>query len=109
MQGIRVHMGQWAWKFLARGLTIAIRYGIVRRQFPMALGGPEKQILDYQTHQFKLGALLSQCYGMVCVTHQMMRDFDDMNAAIKNGDLSMINPMHALSSGIKVVFTTLAY
>lgn len=39
---------------LKRGLTVAIRYCAVRRQFANKPGAPETQILDYQTHQIRL-------------------------------------------------------
>ena len=43
--------------------TIAIRYGVVRRQFSQG-DGPEKQILNYATHQFRLMPLLARTYAM---------------------------------------------
>lgn len=45
-------------------LTIAIRYGTVRRQFSHKEGEPEKQILNYASHQFRLMPLLALSYAM---------------------------------------------
>lgn len=45
-------------------LTIAIRYGTVRRQFSAKEGEPEKQILNYASHQFRLMPLLALTFAM---------------------------------------------
>lgn len=45
-------------------LTIAIRYGTVRRQFSHKEGEPEKQIINYASHQFRLMPLLALSYAM---------------------------------------------
>jgi len=109
MQSIRILIVRMAYKNLSRGLTIAIRYGIVRTQFKDKAGSEdERQIMDYQTHQFKLIPLLSSCYAFVFVYQRLHDDFDIMKRKIKEGDLSGINDLHTISSGTKAFYTWMA-
>jgi acyl-CoA oxidase len=109
MQSIRILIIRMAYTQLSRGLTIAIRYGIVRTQFKDKAGSNEERaIIDYQTHQFKLIPLLCQCYAFVFVNKRMQKDFSKMKKQIKQGDLSKIGELHTISSGTKAFYTWMA-
>jgi acyl-CoA oxidase len=47
------------------GITIAIRYGLERRQFPIPGSNTEQVVMDYQTHQRRLIPRLANSYAMV--------------------------------------------
>ncbi|CAI2360613.1 unnamed protein product [Moneuplotes crassus] len=106
MQTIRILIVRMAFKNLSKGLTIAIRYGIVRTQFKDKAGSDEERaIIDYQTHQFKLIPILSQCYAFLFVYQKVSKDFSDLKKRIKAGDLTGINDLHTISSGMKAFYT----
>lgn len=106
MQSIRILIIRMAYTQLSRGLTIAIRYGIVRTQFKDKSGSNEERaIIDYQTHQFKLIPLLCQCYAFVFAHKRMQDDYNSIKKMIKKGDLSKIGDLHTISSGMKSFYT----
>lgn len=106
MQSIRIFIIRMAYSNLAKGLTIAIRYGISRTQFKDKAGSiEERPIIDYQTHQFKLIPLLSQWYAFTFVYKKLMDEFVDLKMKIKQGDLSEIGNLHTISSGTKAFYT----
>lgn len=47
-----------------KALTIAMRYGAVRRQFKSGDGAVEAQVLDYPIHQRRLLPLMAQAIAM---------------------------------------------
>lgn len=56
-----------------KALTIAVRYGAVRRQFKTADNEFETQLLDYPIHQRRLMPLLAQAIAMVSVPFHIYR------------------------------------
>jgi acyl-CoA oxidase len=56
-------------------LTIAVRYGLRRRQFGPA-EGEEVVILDYRTHQRRLMPLLAKTYALHFAQAQLLEKFD---------------------------------
>jgi len=106
MQSIRILIVRMAFRTLSKSLTIAIRYGIVRTQFKDKAGSNEERaIIDYQTHQFKLFPVLSQCYAFLFAYKRLSEDFANLKKKIKEGDLSGIGDLHTISSGTKAFYT----
>ena len=56
------------------GLAIAVRYGVHRRQFGPP-GEPERQILDYQSHQRRLLPRLAAAYAYHFAARRLARRF----------------------------------
>lgn len=78
------------------GLTIAIRYGAVRRQFGVA-GEPERPVLDYHTHQRRLFPRLAGTYALCfAMEHLRARYLDE------GGDRREVE---ALAAGLKAYAT----
>ncbi|ETE62771.1 Peroxisomal acyl-coenzyme A oxidase 1 [Ophiophagus hannah] len=90
---------------LARACTIAIRYSAVRHQSELKPGGPEPQILDYQTQQYKLFPLLATAYAFYFVGAYMKDTYHRITGNIQDGDLSELPELHALSAGLKAFST----
>uniref|UniRef100_A0A8C6YKC7 Acyl-coenzyme A oxidase n=1 Tax=Naja naja TaxID=35670 RepID=A0A8C6YKC7_NAJNA len=90
---------------LARACTIAIRYSAVRHQSELKPGGPEPQILDYQTQQYKLFPLLATAYAFHFVGAYMKDTYHRITGNIQDGDLSELPELHALSAGLKAFST----
>ncbi len=58
------------------GLTIAIKYAAVRRQFASAPGEAETVLLDYGRHQRRLLARLARVYAMSFAHEGLLAEFD---------------------------------
>lgn len=84
--------------------TIAIRYGAVRRtgfSLPSSTDSrdsesmPERQLLDYSTHRFRLFPLLATAYAF----HFTGMELSDMHKALEDGllegDTSALPDVHA--------------
>lgn len=89
----RVTMVKDAFRWSARVLTIAIRYGVGRRQFKAALakeGDEESKILDYPLHQRRLIPLLAQTYafsnGANNLAEYSAQSMDELDAAVAKDD-----------------------
>ena len=62
--GGRVFVPQAGVAAAKKGLTIAIKYALKRRQFPAKDGQTETIIMDYPTHQARLMPLLAKAYAL---------------------------------------------
>jgi acyl-CoA oxidase len=105
---VRATIVDTCYKYIARAATIAVRYSVVRRQFPAGKGQPEVQILDYQTQQHKLFPLVAAAYAMFFVGKEMMRLYHLNNQKLQNDDVSLLPELHALTSGWKALDTEIA-
>uniref|UniRef100_A0AAN0JCZ4 Acyl-coenzyme A oxidase n=1 Tax=Amphimedon queenslandica TaxID=400682 RepID=A0AAN0JCZ4_AMPQE len=92
---------------LARAITIAIRYSVVRRQTQNRPGEPETQVLDYQTQQFKLFPLLASAYAIKFAGHYMTKLYTEVTEEISEGKLRSLPELHATSAGLKAFCTEL--
>lgn len=89
---------------LKRGITIAIRYCAVRRQFANKKG-PETQILDYQTHQIRLLEPLAGAFAWTFAARMLEGQAIKLQQDLANGDLTNLPDMHATSAGLKAIST----
>lgn len=90
---------------LKRGLTVAIRYCAVRRQFANKPGAPETQILDYQTHQIRLLEPLCGAFAWTFAGRTMEAQATKLQQDLANGDLTNLPDLHATSAGLKAICT----
>ena len=109
-----------------KALTIAIRYGAVRRQFASSSGEPkesssnpqarplETQLLDYTIHQHRLIPLLAQAYAMHFTGVEMGKLYDSLMEKLNKlrpGDkdtdvvIDTLKETHATSAGLKAFCT----
>jgi len=98
---------------MKKALTIAIRYGVVRRQGTLK-GRLEKQIIDYKTHQQRLIPLLATAYAMNFTGLEAIRIYENLMSVLgttKPGDPKMgeaidaLKETHATAAGIKAFCT----
>ena len=78
-------------------LTIAVRYGVMRRQFGPA-GKPETRILDYPTHQRRLMPRLAATYALAF-------SFQELAAMFSAQDETQRRELETLAAGMKVYAT----
>lgn len=91
--------------------TVAVRYSSIRRQFPdrgAAPGAKENQVLDYLSQQYRVLPPLAAAYATFFTGRWMSDMFKKLNTDFANGDFSLLPTMHATSSGLKSLITTLA-
>ncbi|PVU85393.1 hypothetical protein BB561_006948 [Smittium simulii] len=86
---------------LAKGVTIAVRYTSVRRQFG-ELGQPETPVLDYSIVQYRIIPLLAKTYAMIGMSHEFFAQYKKSVNQINNGKFTMLKEMHAVSCGLKI-------
>lgn len=60
------------------GITIAVRYGLERRQFPIPGTSTERVLMDYQTHQRRLIPRLATTYAMAFAQDTLLELFHDV-------------------------------
>ena len=93
--------------FVSRALTIAVRFGALRRQ---GTGNP--QLLDYSTHQRLLMPILARCYALIAVGRRCLAKYSGMVAALRNNDtagfLAPLEDMHATACAGKAFETWFA-
>ncbi|PVV04861.1 hypothetical protein BB560_000625 [Smittium megazygosporum] len=85
---------------LTKGITIAIRYTAIRRQFGEP-GQLEKPVLDYDIVQYRLIPLLAKTYALIGMSHEFTAEYEKTAALVKQGDFSKLKEMHAVSCGLK--------
>ena len=80
---------------LQGAVTVAVRYGAMRRQFGPA-GGAEISVLDYRSQQEKLMPLLASAYGIHFTTRYLVMQYAE---AKRTKEEDVIADVHALSAG----------
>lgn len=98
---------------LARAVTVAIRYTLIRRQFSdrdsVSTSAAEEAVLNYSTVQIRVLPLLATTYALHYTAEMMKTAHQSVRAQIeKDNDFSKLAEMHAISSGMKSLSTSLA-
>jgi len=101
----RILMIRDAAKNVEKALTIAIRYSAIRRQFPSSDQSVEEQILNYQTHQYRLIPMLANAYAFHFASIHMSKQHQSLIEAIDQDNLENLNVVHATSAGLKAFST----
>ncbi|CBQ72769.1 probable acyl-CoA oxidase [Sporisorium reilianum SRZ2] len=113
---VRANIVRDASTVLMRAVTVAIRYCAVRRQFADRDapkfgqdGKPlETQVLDYTMVQIRLLPILAQAFAFHYTSRFMFELYEQNQANIESGDLSLLADTHASSSGLKSLTTLYA-
>ena len=110
---VRAQIIMHARLILARAVTAAVRYLSIRRQFAdrdsKDSGAPEQAVLNYPTVQIRILPLLATTYALHYTGEAMYKLYWGTRQQIeKTGDFSKLAEMHAASSGLKSLCTTLA-
>jgi len=95
---------------LHRHLLVATRYAACRRQFSTIQGtNVERKLIDYQTHMHILGRQAANCFILNSIMGLMNEVFDESSRLLKQNDLSLLDYLHHLSSGIKSIGIDMVY
>ena len=103
---VRTALSRFAFEMLARAVTIAIRYSIVRRQTQNKPGEPETQLLDYFKQQHTLIPLLATSYAFFFISQDIIQLYILTQSQLVEENLESLPELHASSSGVKAVATT---
>ncbi|CAG9321703.1 unnamed protein product [Blepharisma stoltei] len=105
----RVNLSRDAWHYPTIAATIAIRYSLVREQFPDPENPQrERKLLDYQIQRSKLFTVLAKIYAIVFVRAVLTEKYNESERRMKNMDGSLLGELHALSSLCKGFITASA-
>jgi acyl-CoA oxidase len=105
--------------------TVSIRYASVRRQGEIDVNGLEKQIIQYPSVYIRLLPIRSHAYALtqlgqtlVCsdpnfislrayVQFWQLKSSNTMSTRLASGDTSLLAEMHATTSGLKAIVSSL--
>ncbi|XP_050995626.1 peroxisomal acyl-coenzyme A oxidase 2 [Acomys russatus] len=90
---------------LQKSCVIAVRYSVIRHQSRLRPSDPEAKILDYQTQQQKLLPQLAMSYAFHFLATSLLEFFHSSYSAILERDFSPLPELHALSTGMKAMFS----
>ncbi|KAG2177304.1 hypothetical protein INT43_007961 [Umbelopsis isabellina] len=100
---------------LAKAATIAIRYSAVRNQFVDATNPRkwenkvvETAVLDYTMQRYRLLPIIAQAYACFFTGREMLRLYNENQKNMSSGNFSLLADLHASSSGLKSLCTTMA-
>ncbi|KAG0035024.1 hypothetical protein BGZ81_001534 [Podila clonocystis] len=112
---IRASLVGYARIGLAKAATIATRYSAIRRQFvdkdsPKKMGNQviETPVLDYSMQQYRLFPIIAAAYACHFTSKEMMRLYYLNMKNMASGNFSLLADVHASSSGLKSLTTTMA-
>eukprot|EP00043_Microstomoeca_roanoka_P014352 m.142297 g.142297 ORF g.142297 m.142297 type:complete len:663 (+) comp15991_c1_seq3:196-2184(+) len=105
---VRSHMIMDAASHLQTATTIAIRYGVVRRQSLMDESDTqESQIIDYKIQQQTLFELLAAAYAFHFAGKILSNLYHRLQASLSENDLSLLSYTHGITSGLKAYCSTI--
>ncbi|KAI9262038.1 acyl-CoA dehydrogenase/oxidase [Sporodiniella umbellata] len=101
---------------IARAATVAVRYSAIRVQgsdssIPQKDGtrqNMETAVLDYTMQQYRLFPIIAQAYACHFTGQEMHKTYRENQEKMAQGDFSYLADLHASSSGLKSLTTTLA-
>ncbi|KAM9863047.1 acyl-CoA dehydrogenase [Leucobacter sp. BZR 635] len=99
----RVSLDGAAVRAMQAALTIAIKYGNERRQFPGA-SGRETVLMDYGQHQRRLLPRLAETYAMAFAHERLLTVFDEVFSGAKDTDENR-EDLETLAAGLKSLST----
>ncbi|GMS93122.1 hypothetical protein PENTCL1PPCAC_15297, partial [Pristionchus entomophagus] len=108
MVHVRAHMVHSHGQLLATAAIVATRYSAVRRQGSIEKGGPEVQILDYQTQQHRIFPQIARAYAMMFAGDEIRDLYAKYLEEVDKGQTDLLPNLHAITSGLKSVVTFMA-
>ncbi|KAE9367899.1 acyl-CoA oxidase [Stipitochalara longipes BDJ] len=93
---------------LARALTIATRYSVVRQQGTLSSLGESTAIIAYKHQHFRLLSLIAKSYISLLAWKSASTAFLDLKSRQERGDHSTLPYLHMLTCGLKAWSTQTA-
>ena len=111
MTWVRSRIVMTARLLLARSATVAVRYCSIRRQFQDKDAKDqtgETPVINYVTVQYRLFPVLAQAFALHYMGKQMFNLYEANMKAMSKGNFELLADLHAGSSGLKSLATTMA-
>ncbi|KAK0557968.1 hypothetical protein OC844_005447 [Tilletia horrida] len=109
MMFIRSQMIDRCGWMLSRGITIAIRYSLVRRQFrdpdSTSPTDTERSVLSYPSLNRKLVPMLAQSYAYILAGRRMQALYNQLSEQLETGNTTLLADAHIASSSLKAYCT----
>ncbi|KAE8213277.1 hypothetical protein CF327_g3188 [Tilletia walkeri] len=109
MMFIRSQMIDRCGWMLSRGITIAIRYSSVRRQFrdpdSSSKADSERAVISYPSLNRKLLPMLAQSYAFILAGRRMQVLYEELSEQLEKGDTTLLADTHVASSSLKAYCT----
>ncbi|KAE8261023.1 hypothetical protein A4X03_0g3610, partial [Tilletia caries] len=109
MMFIRSQMIDRCGWMLSRGITIAIRYSSVRRQFrdpdSTTKSDEERAVISYPSLNRKLIPMLAQSYAYILAGRRMQVLYEQLSEQLESGDTTLLADTHVASSSLKAYCT----
>lgn len=102
---VRANIVSGAYSGLSSAVTIATRFAAVRQQEPGAV--IERVVLDYPSLQYRLLPYLAASYALLFQGRAMVSMNNEAQEQQAEGDFSMAASLHATSSALKSLCTTI--
>ncbi|WP_081906691.1 MULTISPECIES: acyl-CoA dehydrogenase [Actinomycetes] len=87
-----------------KALTIATRYGLVRRQFEQPDSDDEIVIMDYLAHQRKLLPLIAKSYALAFAQNEIIEELHELQSA-EDLDEDRQRQLEGAAAGLKAMTT----
>ncbi|BFZ55957.1 hypothetical protein PYCC9005_002998 [Savitreella phatthalungensis] len=111
MTWVRSRIVMQARMVLARSATVAVRYCSIRRQFQDRDAKDqtgETPVINYVTVQYRLFPVIAQAFALHYMGKQMFNLYEANMKAMSKGNFELLADLHAGSSGLKSLATTMA-
>ncbi|AZG47993.1 acyl-CoA dehydrogenase family protein [Gordonia insulae] len=89
-----------------KALTLATRYGLIRKQFEAPDATDEIVVMDYIAHQRKLLPLIAKSYAIACAQNELTSELHEVqSAAPDDSDAGRQRQLESDAAGIKAYAT----
>eukprot|EP01117_Protostelium_nocturnum_P017039 TRINITY_DN6862_c0_g1_i1.p1 TRINITY_DN6862_c0_g1~~TRINITY_DN6862_c0_g1_i1.p1 ORF type:complete len:713 (+),score=191.30 TRINITY_DN6862_c0_g1_i1:306-2141(+) len=106
---VRANMILLAASALAKACTISIRYSVIREQGMVTpKQKDETKLLNYKSQQYRLFPLLASAYAIHFTGEFVLEIYRDLLKRLGDGDFSTLPLLHATTSGLKALVSTVA-
>lgn len=100
----RVSVGATAGAASRKALTIATRYGLVRRQFESPDSTDEITVLDYLAHQRKLFPLIAKSYALAFAQNEIIEELHEVQTSDELDEVRQ-RQLESAAAGLKAMTT----
>ncbi|MDF0531732.1 acyl-CoA dehydrogenase [Tsukamurella sp. 8F] len=104
----RVTVGASAGAAGRLGLTIAVKYALLRRQFSAPDEPGEQLLLDYRTHQRRLLPLVARAYAFAIAQNELTAELHELQSGDGDTDPDYAREIEGKAAAIKAGHTRLA-
>ncbi|MFW0795235.1 acyl-CoA dehydrogenase [Gordonia sp. CPCC 205515] len=88
-----------------KALTLATRYGLIRKQFEAPDADDEILVMDYLGHQRKLLPLIAKSYAIACAQNEITAELHEVQSPSGDADAARQRQLESDAAGLKAYST----